>query len=394
MMVNEIAAQFDLGEVIRIESFEEKGNINSDAFRVVADGDWLLQRINPEVFRFPDRVMTGYVQWLDASNAFALVNPDLGWRELELAETADETPWLESEHGWWRASRLLPNVRGYRKLDGAPANASFELGRGLAISRAIGSMLVAEEIEPSLPGYRDAEQYWRQHQAIWSGEPTAYLPESPELLQSTGRHFERRLGEPEFEARRDNPVAQQIARLLQAHLTEGRYLSAGLASGELEKTVIHGDTKLDNFLFDASSAEICALIDLDTVMPHTWLVDFGDSMRSVANLAGEHTENPAQVSFHLPTFESAVNGFLSLADELTDAEVKALSVAPLSLAWEQCLRFFTDYLRGDTYYVLQDQPVDFNLHRAAVQATLLESMLAQQEEMNAIVLRSVESTAD
>ncbi len=392
-MINEIAAQFDLGDIERIEPFEDKGNINSDAYRVVAEGDWLLQRINPEVFRFPDRVMTGYVQWLDASNAFALVNPELGWRELELAETMSDNPWLESDSGWWRACRLLPNVRGFRKLDGAPANASFELGRGLAISRAIGSMLVAEEIEPSLPGYRDAEQYWRQHQAIWSGDVTAYLPESPELRQSTGRHFERSLSDAEFETRRDHPVAQRISNLLQAHLAEGRYLSAGLASGDLDRTVIHGDTKLDNFLFDASSAEICALIDLDTVMPHTWLVDFGDSMRSVANLAGEHAENADQVSFHLPTFEAAVNGFLSLADELTDAEVQALSIAPLSLAWEQCLRFFTDYLRGDTYYVLQDQPADFNLHRAAVQASLLESMLLQQTEMNSIVLKSVESTA-
>lgn len=390
-MINEIAAQFDLGEVVRIEPFEDKGNINSDAFRVVADGDWLLQRINPEVFRFPDRVMTGYVQWLDASNAFALVNPELGWRELELAETVEENPWLESDSGWWRACRLLPNVRGYRKLDGAPANASFELGRGLAISRAIGSMLVAEEIEPSLPGYRDAEQYWRQHQAIWSGEASTYLPESDELRASTGRHFERSLSEAEFETRRDNPLAQRISHLLQAHLPEGRYLSAGLASGQLDQTVIHGDTKLDNFLFDASSAEICALIDLDTVIPHTWLVDFGDSMRSLANLAGEHAANPDKVAFHLPTFESAINGFLSLADELSDAEIKALSLAPLTLAWEQCLRFFTDYLRGDTYYVLQDQPADFNLHRAAVQAALLESMLAQREDLAQIVEKALDN---
>jgi len=388
-MINEIAAKFDLGEIVHVEPFEEKGNINSDAFRVVADGDWLLQRINPDVFSFPDRVMTGYVQWLDASNAFALVNPDLGWRELELAETADETPWLESEHGWWRACRLLQNVRGYRKLDGAPQNASFELGRGLAISRAIGSMLVADEIEPSLPGYRDAEQYWRQHQAIWSGDPTAYLPDSSELRQSTGRHFQRSLSAPEFDARRDNPTAQKIAHLLQAHLTEGRYLSAGLASGELEETVIHGDTKLDNFLFDATSNEICALIDLDTVMPHTWLVDFGDSMRSVANLEGEHAENPENVAFHLPTFEFAVNGFLTLADELSEAEIAALSVAPLSLAWEQCLRFFTDYLRGDTYYVRHGQPADFNLHRAAVQAALLESMLTKQAEMAQVVEKAI-----
>ena len=37
----------------------------------------------------------------------------------------------------------------------------------------------------------------------------------------------------------------------------------------------HGDTKLENFLFDAAERSVRSLVDLDTIA-HTWLSDWGD----------------------------------------------------------------------------------------------------------------------
>jgi len=355
--------------------FAEAGNINTNAVRVVTDthDEWLFQKLNTSVFPLPERVMSNAFQWHWASNTLALVNPELGWRNIGFAVT-------EQEHGLvdgWRAIRLMPDVTNYRSLQSAPENAAFELGRGLAVSRAIGRMLVADEIPPSLPGYRDSELYWRQYQAVVSGDPTPFLPTDPEVLKATKPHFSRAETAEVIEARLSSTHGRHLSQLLKSHLDLAREIPNRVASGDLDCTVIHGDTKLDNFLFDRRTGAICALIDLDTVMPHSWLVDFGDTIRSVANPAGEVPARLEDVTFDLKSYKATVEGFQDLEPDLSSAEQEAMTIAPLALAWEQCLRFYTDWIRGNTYYQAPDN--ELNLYRALAQARLLENMAVARD---------------
>jgi hypothetical protein len=358
------------------------GNIHQRALHVqTRRGDWLFQHLNTDVFRNLGQLMENARQWADASNALAQVNPELGWREIEFAETDAGENLVDG----WRGIRILPRTQSYRDLAQAPPGTAFELGKGLAISRAIGTMLAADELEPSLLGYRNSELYWRQYQAIVTGDPVGYLPEEPVLRDATSPLFIRAISEEEFIARRDDPLAQEVANVLQRHLDLARSLSEAVADGDLAITVIHGDTKLDNFLFDASTDAVCALIDLDTVMPHTWLVDFGDCIRSITNPLGESVLKLNKVRFEIDIYRELVNGLMSLVDDVSDAEFEFMPISAMAQTWEQCLRFYTDYLRGDTYYRLGSATPDFNLHRSAVQAKLLDQMLAHRYELAAMM---------
>ena len=58
---------------------------------------------------------------------------------------------------------------------------------------------------------------------------------------------------------------------------EGHYLPDEIS--EERKTLIHGDPKIDNFLFDDKGV-VVGLVDLDTVMRANELVDLGDALRS------------------------------------------------------------------------------------------------------------------
>jgi hypothetical protein len=373
-------SRFEIGKVNSLKLYGNAGNINSGSFLVSAStGPWLFQRLNPAVFDNVERVQANAQQWAEASNVLSLVNPSLGWKEIQFART----PEGEMLVNGWRAIALIGNTVSYRALASAPPDTARQLGRGLAISRAIGRMLVPEEMSPSLLGYRDSELYWRQYQSIVSGDDSEHLPTDPELRKATATMFRRSLENAEFESRLNNPRAQWIAGILKQHLDLVRSVAELITTGELSTTVIHGDTKLDNFLFDEETYDVCALIDLDTVMPHAWVTDFGDTIRSVANPVGEHPARIDKVRFDMRAFRETVRGVFELATECTETEITAMAVAPAVLTWEQSLRFFTDYLRGDTYYGAKT-PTQ-NLDRAEVQACLLTAIRSQQAEMHQCV---------
>ena len=68
-----------------------------------------------------------------------------------------------------------------------------------------------------------------------------------------------------------------------------------LANGDLPLRVTHNDTKINNILFDNKTGAPAAVIDLDTVMPGSYLYDFGDAIRSGATHAAEDERDLSHV---------------------------------------------------------------------------------------------------
>ena len=149
---------------------------------------------------------------------------------------------------------------------------------------------------------------------------------------------------------------------------------------------IHGDTKLDNFLFCMRSGRVKALIDLDTIMPHTWLADWGDMLRSLVNVAGEKEPDMAKVRADLDVYRAIARGFLGTAREVTPAEVALMPEAVRIIALELGVRFLADYLRGDTYFKLSPaDPPDLNKRRALVQLSLFERLRESEAEVKSLI---------
>jgi hypothetical protein len=119
-----------------------------------------------------------------------------------------------------------------------------------------------------------------------------------------------------------------------------------LSSGKIPKRVIHGDTKLNNILYDKITKKSLAVIDLDTVMSGAACFDFGDSIRSGLL----RSSKPLNVEGKLKFYESYLKGFLSGNDMLTQAERKSLLYGALVITYECGIRFLTDYLDGDIYF--------------------------------------------
>ncbi|MCZ6658669.1 MAG: aminoglycoside phosphotransferase family protein [Gammaproteobacteria bacterium] len=170
-------------------------------------------------------------------------------------------------------------------------------------------------------------------------------------------------------ARYDDHAGKQPASLV-AFVDERRHLADRF---RVRDRYVHGDCKVNNLLFDDRD-EVCAVLDLDTVMWGNWAWDFGDLARSACVIDGR---------LSLERFALVCNGFLEGSKIAATAD--DLASAPLYVTYMLGVRFLTDHLAGDRYFKTS-QPGE-NLLRAEQQFELLASLEDETSEMRSCAER-------
>lgn len=386
-----VVSQFQVQEPIQIGDFPGKGNINLHTYEVVADGkQYLLQKVNSSVFAFPYRVMNGMCQSIAAQRGRQQAEglyPD--WYAIELVPTRTGKEYLDltDEHGWsvWRLMVRIPNCLSFKSLGEVEGREeqlriAAEIGKGLAIYTDLTSQIPCDGFEGSLPGYRDTALYYAQFHSVLAGnrslgDAVDLLPQDPLLRTSAGAHFLVALPEEEYQARLNDPEIQRCIELLLDRQAFTMQLWTAIESGAIRRTLIHGDTKIENFLFDRETQLVKSLVDLDTIMSFTWLADYGDMLRSMVNVAGEKERNRELIQVETEVLKAVTQGFLENAAGVTEPEIRLMYTSIQVITLELGLRFLTDYLKGDTYFSLtENDPHDLNKVRALAQITLFERL--------------------
>ena len=155
-------------------------------------------------------------------------------------------------------------------------------------------------------------------------------------------------------------------------------------AGVLPLRVTHNDTKTSNILFDAKTLQHLSVIDLDTVMPGLVAFDFGDAIRVAASTSKEDERDLDKVALDKEKYEAFTRGFVSMVkDSLTQDEKNSLALGAIAMTAECGVRFLTDYLNGDKYFRIHYP--DQNLVRAKCHLVLTKDMIANLDEMQAIV---------
>ena len=149
--------------------------------------------------------------------------------------------------------------------------------------------------------------------------------------------------------------------------------------GVLPKRICHCDTKVNNMMFDASGEVLC-VIDLDTVMPSFVFSDFGDFLRTAANKVAEDDPRTEMVEFDMEIFKAFAKGYVESASVfLTPVELDNLPYAAALFPYMQAVRFFADYINGDTYYKIKYP--EHNLVRTRNQMALFRSVMSYLPQM-------------
>ncbi len=357
---HDIARQFVPGGQDCIIHPLGRGLINDSFMVSTKSGPWaVLQRINRHVFPKPElimenlRVLAEHVRGRTVSSRVA----GNGIRLPEILKTHDGKDYvIDVEGGFWRALEFIEDSQTIETI--TDIGQAEEVGAALGRFHALIHDLDPARLHRTLPGFHDTPGYF-----------TRFLRTSARL-----RHVSA-----------DRSLLQGLA-FVENRRGLTRVLDQARRDGKLATRPIHGDTKLNNFLFDKNTGKAVSLIDLDTVQPGLIHFDIGDCLRSCANPAGESPEDVASVRFDLDFGRAILEHYLvETRGFLTRADFEYLYDAIRLIPFELGLRFLTDHLEGDRYFKI-DRP-GHNLHRALVQFRLMASIEAHEQPLKTLIAR-------
>lgn len=347
-MHESIINKFDLnGIVLHVEPFGS-GHIN-DTYSVSLSDEkfprYILQRVNHNIFPEIDKLTTNIQRVTD----HLLHSADKRFQVMSLIPTKSGCLWFQSEDGnYWRMLSFIPDSLSF---DLAP-NSDFAKEAGRAYGWFINSLsnLPEPKLYEIIPGFHNLGLRISQLKSALMENKADRAKKCNEVIDF---YFSRCDEMLEF----DNLVGTK----------------------EVPMRITHNDTKINNVLF-TSEGKAKSVIDLDTVMPGIVHYDFGDAVRTIAATALEDENDLSKVGINIDLYKAFANGFLTeVGTTLTPTEIKYLPKAPRMMAFIMGIRFFADYLRGDTYYKVMHP--EHNIQRAKNQMALIKDMEKKFDQM-------------
>ncbi|MFZ2169138.1 MAG: aminoglycoside phosphotransferase family protein [Methylococcaceae bacterium] len=321
------------------------GLIN-DTFLVTTESSrFVLQRINRNVFPAPDQIMDNLImlnQHLEHKSS-----AELKLKIPDILKTTTNFDYYQDEQGdYWRALGYIGNTESLETISNL--SQAQQTGSALGHFHRLVSDLDPLRLHDTLPGFHIAPDYLSHYHQVLT--KSARQPVAESLY-----------------------CAEFIAKY--QHLTDE--LETAKRQGLLSLRVIHGDPKLNNFLFDQLSKQIVSIIDLDTVKPGLVHYDIGDCLRSCCHKLESN-------AFDLDICAAILRSYLTEAGVFfTDYDYRYLYAAIQLIPFELGLRFYTDYLEGNRYFKVNEP--EQNLQRAAGQFQLCESVMAQESAIKTLI---------
>lgn len=358
-----VAAEFAFGGSVLSAEPYGSGHIN-DTFLTLTETDgrrrrFILQRINHQIFRQPDRLMENVARVCAHAHAKlrAAGAADAHRRALRLIPTHQGKDWFVDQHGnRWRCYDFIEGATGHDVVR-SPAQAEAA-AKAFGAFQALLADLPGERLHETIPDFHHTpSRFARFQSALAKDSHGRAAAAGPEIAFALAR-------------------AGEVGLVVDA-----------LRDGSLPERVTHNDTKLNNVLLDDVTQEGVCVIDLDTVMPGSALYDFGDLVRTSTSPAAEDETDLSRVRMQLPMFDALVRGYLASARcFLTPREKELLPFAGKLITFEIGLRFLTDWLEGDTYFKIK-RPTH-NLDRCRTQFKLVASIEEQLPAMRMIAERA------
>ncbi|MEG1442405.1 MAG: aminoglycoside phosphotransferase family protein, partial [Oscillospiraceae bacterium] len=316
--LKEIVRQFDI--IHDVLPYGD-GHIN-DTYVVNTAKRFILQRINSDVFKRPDQVMSNIKLVTEHLRAKILAcggNPE---REtLTVIPTVDGKDFYKTEDGeYFRMYAFIEGARTYQIVE-----------------------------EPR--HFYNAARAFGRFQKLLADFPATDLYETIPDFHNTPKRLENlKKAIKEDKMGRLSSVKAEVDFAL-AREKDTPLITDAIADGSVPLRVTHNDTKYNNVMIDDETGDAICVIDLDTVMPGSLLYDYGDSLRFGTNPSDEDERDLSLVYSDLNLFEHFTRGYLEeLNDTLTDREVELLPMSAKLMTLECGMRFLTDYLEGDTYF--------------------------------------------
>ncbi|MDP6954857.1 MAG: phosphotransferase, partial [Planctomycetota bacterium] len=295
---------------------------------------FLHQRMNDHVFTDIPALMHN-VELVTGHLKARAVRAERAFQTLALVPTRLGRPFLVDQSGPWRTYDYVENTESFDRCRGPQQahQAALAFGHFQAELRE----LDVGHLRETIPNFFSSPQRLIQFEDALASDPRG----------------------------RVGLAAEEVRFALARRDTVGIF-EQRLESGAFPRRVVHGDTKLNNVLFENGTDRAVCVVDLDTCMPAWSLYDFGDLVRFTAALSSEDETDLDKVGVDLEIYRALGSGYLEATSSFLSAEEVALMpTAARLVTFTIGLRFLTDYLSGDTYFRTTREHQ--NLDRARVQ---------------------------
>lgn len=361
------------GEVKEIKPLGN-GLIN-DTYKVVTEGDgadYVLQRINNAIFTDVDllqsniEAVTRHIRRKLESAGEKDINRKVlrfiplksEGRRIEALMGDKPRTYALAEGKYWRVSVFIDNAKTFETV-----NPEYSEYAGEAFGAFEASLAdIPDTLGETIPDFHNMELRLRQLVDAVRGDRAGRLSADD---KTDGQELHQILKDI-------NRYSESMCKAEQLH-----------REGKLPKRICHCDTKVNNMMFDEEGRILC-VIDLDTVMPSYVFSDFGDFLRTAANPVAEDSPELDKVDFDMEIFKAFTRGYLKGTKPfLTPVERENLPYAACLFPFMQAVRFFTDYINGDTYYKIKYP--EHNLVRTRNQMKLFHSATDKVSEMSSFI---------
>jgi Ser/Thr protein kinase RdoA (MazF antagonist) len=355
-----VAEQF--APYTRVWDVHEFGNGNINDTYLVSieaalpeEGQFVLQRINTQVFKQPKLIMqnmrtfTEHIRRRAREDALAH-----RWEMPRVIPACDgQDFYIDPEGNFWRAISYVHGTRSFETIK--DTELAREVGYALGMFHYLISDLSVEKLADTLEGFHITPRYVQ--------------------------NFDQAFSQNGFKR---NAEVKHCLRFIEQRREFAHVLEHAREQGKLQLRPVHGDPKVNNVMIEETTGRAISLVDLDTVKPGLIHYDIGDCMRSGCNPLGEETERWEAVQFDPEIGAAILEGYLTQARNfLTAADYEYLYDSIRLLTFELGVRFFTDYLAGNVYFKVKHP--QHNLQRALVQFKLTESIEAHETDIRHII---------
>ena len=250
---------------------------------------------------------------------------------------------------FWRAMVYIDETITYDILEGKTM--AYQVGIGLAKFHTKCSDLDSKKLGNSIKNFHNTNYYIYQFKNIIRDYNFTNLEDNIEIR------------------------VKDLIFNLSNHIKYVKYLLGYLKEKTINLSVIHGDPKLSNFLFDIKYKYVVSLIDLDTVSSGYLITDLADCIRSICNIVGEDTDLIKDVYFDIGSCVNFLKGYFSIQNINNSFCFELLPEYIYLIIVELTIRFLNDFLQSNSYFRV-NYPTQ-NLYRAEVQFQLLFSFVSQ-----------------
>jgi Ser/Thr protein kinase RdoA (MazF antagonist) len=343
-MLNNILTAYGLDDNAYEVHKLDTGLINYTWKVTTQDKEFILQRINHQVFKAPGDIAAN----LDLLNNYVKnVNP--GYLFVAPILSKNGSSIVENENG--DVFRLFPFIKNSHTVNAVDnAAKAYEAAKQFGTFTRLFNNFELSSLNYTLVDFHNLLLRIEQFKLACNQAAPGTLAEAGDVINKIADY---------------DHIALTYENLVKKSLIPLR--------------VIHHDTKISNVLFDDNEKGLC-VIDLDTVMPGYFISDVGDMLRTYLSPASEEESDFSKISVRHDFFHAIYKGYMGqMEDILTPIEKENFTYAGKFMIYMQAIRFITDHLNNDIYY--QVKYPGHNLMRAQNQLYFLDQYIKAEPQL-------------